>query len=90
MSIICNGHSNIRCLLYSGDSWLQLTGCDWSSSFNYIDLYDTLYLRHVLTMCILCCGVKRSIAYLPGWKTPEADEIWSNIYWVVKYLVNVS
>ena len=41
-------------------------------------------------MYILCCGVKRSVAYLPGWKTPEADEIWSNIYWVVKYLNNVS
>jgi hypothetical protein len=76
MSVICNGHSNIRCLLYSGDNWLYLTGCDWSSLFYCIDLYDTLYLRHVLTMCILCCGVKRSIAYLPGWKTPEADEIW--------------
>jgi hypothetical protein len=33
-----------------------------------MDLYETLFLRRVLAICILCCGVKLLVAYFPGWK----------------------
>jgi hypothetical protein len=33
-----------------------------------MDLYGTLFLRYVLTICILCYVGRLLIAHFPGWK----------------------